>query len=168
MTTTYELTLGGKTKRSTLGTHTVQVDWDALPEPSKDFAIRYGLRQYLADAMAGAEDEADAKAKVDARLAKLVSGDLTRTQGSGGLNKPDTVDTRAAKLARAVIMSALKDANQKAEKDVITAAVKAMVEGDPQYKEMAAQQIKAETGMKTAKTLDLASLGIVLPTAPTE
>lgn len=152
------LTIGGATKRSTLGQHAVEFDWDAMPDTSKDFIVRYGLRQYIADAMAGAENEADAKAKIEARATKLRSGDLARTKGEAK-DAPDSVASRAIKLATATIRAALKAANAKADKEVIKAGAAELVRTQPKWTEDAQAQLDAEKTMGGG--LDLAALGLI-------
>jgi hypothetical protein len=149
MTTIYELSLGGQTKRSRITPFARKVEWNGLPDVSQDFIARYGLKQYLADAMAGASDQADAEAKVDARLAKLVSGDLSRTKGEGG-DKPDTEQGRALKLARAAIRDMLKAKNKTATKEQVAEAAKALVEKNPKYLAEAKKQLAAEAKSKEA------------------
>lgn len=104
-----ELTIGGQTKRSKYQPKTVTVDWASLPPASQDFIVRYGLKQYLADGVAGAESQADFDAGVEERLGKLKSGDLTRTKGDGA-KRPDTETGRAQKLAKDAIRAKIKAA----------------------------------------------------------
>lgn len=149
MTTIYELSLGGQTKRSKVQPFARKVEWNTLPDASQDFIVRYGLKQYLADAMAGASDQADAEAKVDARVAKLVSGDLSRTKGEGG-DKPDTEQGRALKLARQAIRDKLKAGNRTATKEQIAEAAKVLVEKDPRFTKEAKRQLAEEAKAKAA------------------
>lgn len=104
-----ELTIGGQTKRSKFAPKAVAVDFAALPQASQDFIVRYGLKQYLADGVAGAESQEDFNTGVDERLGKLKSGDLTRTKGDGA-KKPDTETGRAQKLAKGAIRAKIKAA----------------------------------------------------------
>lgn len=124
--TTIQLTIGGKSKRSRLGQHSVAIEWDKLPDASQLFVINYGLRQYLADATAGAGTEADAKAGIESRVRKLQDADFSRTRGEAA-DKPDTVEGRFLKLARADIRERLKAANQTVEKEKIADAAKALL-----------------------------------------
>lgn len=107
--TKIEMQIGGATKRSKYTPKAVSIEWDKLPPASQDFVIRYGLKQYLADGVAGAEDQAAFDAGVDERLGKLTSGDLSRTKGEGKA-KPDTELGRAQKLAKESIRAKIKDA----------------------------------------------------------
>lgn len=153
------LTIGGQTKRSTLGQHPVEIDWDTLPEASKTFITSYGLKQYLADAMAGAENEADAKAKVESRVAKLVAGDMSRTRGEAK-DAPDSVGSRALKLAKATIRASLAKANMKADKETVNDAAGKLAATDA-YREQAQAQLDAEKAMGEGMGDDLlASLGL--------
>lgn len=147
MTNTIELVIGGNTKRSRTGQHPVSVDFDALPETSKAFIVSYGLKQYLADGMAGAETEADAKAGVEARVQKLQSGDLSRQRGEGA-SKADTVEGRALKLAREAIRASLKAANQTAEKELIAEAAKEFIKTDESFMKEAKKQLDQEAKAK--------------------
>lgn len=155
--TIYTLTIGGQTKRSTLGQHTVELDWDAMPEASKDFVTRYGLKQYIADGMAGAADEAAAKAGVETRVAKLLSGDLTRTKGEAK-DAPDSIGSRAMKLASATIRAAMKAKGLKADKDAVKAAATQLVASQPKWTEDAKAQLETEAGMSAG--VDLKALGL--------
>lgn len=158
MMTQETLTIGGKTARSTLGQHPVTIDWEKMPEASQDFIVRYGLRQYLADAMAGADNEPDAKAKVNARLAKLVSGDLSRTKGEG-FAKPDTEEGRAIKLAKTEIRRLMAEQKVEATKEDVAAAAAEMVKTDGAWLKEAKKQIAAEkASAETLKTEDGAAL----------
>jgi hypothetical protein len=154
----YELTIGGNTKRSTTGQHPVKVDFDKLPDASKEFVIRYGLKQYLADGMAGAANVEEAGNGVKARMAKLESGDLTRTRGEGK-EAPDTVETRAIKLIKAAIRTQMKAKNVKADKDAINDAAKKVLadekKGQP-WRDKAKKQLDDEA--KLAGDLDLSDM----------
>lgn len=153
----YELVIGGNTKRSKTGQHPVKVDFDALPEASRAFVTRYGLKQYLADGMAGCENVADAKAGIDARLAKLLSGDLTRTKGEVSA-KTDTPLGRAIKNAKVAVIAAMKEANisTKDMKEAILEAAKDQVESDPTWLEEATAELAME--QKKAGKIDLSKL----------
>lgn len=151
MQSTQTLTLGGQTKRSQIAQFTRNVEWNGLPDNAQEFIVRYGLKQYLADAHAGATEQSDAEAKVDARIAKLISGDLTRTRGD--TDKPDTETGRALKNAKAAIRKALKDANKTADKETIANAAKAAVEKNPKWLADARKQLEAER--KASEDTDL-------------
>lgn len=140
--TVQTLTIGGNTKRSKLGQHKVEIDFDALPQASKSFVIAYGLKQYIADGMAGANDETDAASGVSERVRKLKEADFARTRGES--TNVDSVEQRAIKLAKAAIRTALKAKNAKADKEQIDTAAKAYVERDPQWKLKAKEQLDFE------------------------
>jgi hypothetical protein len=106
--TEYKLNIGGKTKRSQAGQHEVIIDFDALPEASKDFIIRYGLKQYLADGMAGATEPSAAKAGINARVTKLKEANFERTRGEAGPVDDEAVLAR--RLARDEFLAAVKAA----------------------------------------------------------
>lgn len=155
--TMIELVIGGNTARSKTGQHPVNVEWDKLPDASKDFIQRYGLKQYLADGMAGCENVADAKAGIEARVAKLLSGDLTRTKGEASI-KTDSPEGRALKNAKAAIRQAMKEANisQKDMAEAIAEAAQAQVANDPTWLEEATAELAMEK--KKAGKLDLSAL----------
>ena len=142
-----ELNIGSTSKRSRFTPKPVSIDFDALPEASRAFVIAYGLRQYLQDAQAGAETEAEAHANVDARVTKLKSGDLTRTRGEG-LSKPDTVESRAIKLAKDFLRNALKEAKATATKKQVAEAASELIKTDSTFMKEAKKQLDAETGLK--------------------
>lgn len=146
--TQLDLTIGGTSKRSKIAPFTRSVDFDALPEASRAFVIRYGLKQFLADGMAGETEQANAESGVDARIAKLLSGDLSRSRGEREI--VDTVESRALKMARAAIRDKLKAANVTAEKEKVAEAAKALVASQPKWKAEAKKQLDAEAAAKGA------------------
>ncbi len=167
------LTIGGNTKRSRF-THEAKVDWEKLPEESRAFIIRYGVKQYLADGTAGAETEAEFKAGVDSRVAKLLAADFTRAKGEGNA-KPDTPEGRALKLAKAFLREQIKTANAKAlaadakaeplkpAPEVIEASAKKMLAANGKWLAEAKAQIereKALAGEETGEEDIMALLGI--------
>jgi hypothetical protein len=160
---TIQLTIGGNTKRSTLGQHPVSIDWDKLPEASQAFIVNYGLKQYLADGMAGAENEAAAKAGVETRVNKLVTGDLSRARGEGK-DAPDTVTTRARKIIRALIVAKAKAKGIKTEAEQIKAAVDAVMSDEVKaapYMEQAKKELDAQAKLADGAGDDfLAALGL--------
>jgi len=157
MQSTIELTIGGNTKRSRTGQHPVKIEWDKLPEAAQDFIVKYGLKQYLADGMAGAENEADAKSGVESRVAKLLSGDLTRAKGET-VTRTDTPEGRALKNAKAAIRQAMKEANisQKEMGEAIAEAAADYVKNDPTWIEEAKAELAMEK--KKAGKLDLSAI----------
>ena len=142
-----KLVIGGKTKKSRFTPLPVDVDWNALPDASQAFVIAYGLKQYLADGMAGAESEAEAHNEVKARHEKLKAGDLSRAKGER-TEKPDTVDSRALKLATAFIREALKAEDVKADAATIKEAAQELVKDEPKWKAEAQKQLDAEAKAK--------------------
>jgi len=145
--TTINLTIGGTTARSNKGQHPVSIAWDKLPEESRDFIVKYGLKQYLADGMARAEDEAQAKALVDERVAKLLAADFSRASGE---SKPDSIEARALRMAKEFVRAKLKEANATADKEKVAAAAEKLVEAQPKWKAEAKKQIEAERKAKEA------------------
>lgn len=142
-----ELTIGSTGKRSRFTPLAVSLDWDALPDASQRFVIMYGLRKYLQDARAGIEDEKEAREASLARVEKLKSGDLSRTKGEAR-EKPDTVESRALKLASAFIREELKKVEAKAEASAIREAAQELVRDEPKWKAEAKKQLDAEAGLK--------------------
>ena len=136
---TIELTIGGKTTRSLNGQHTVTVDWENLPEPSRSFIIRYGLKQYLADGAAGAANHDELVGGVDARMTKLANADFQRTRGDGSA-KLDTEERIALRLAKEMIRAKLKANKLEAPKEKVEAAAVALLAKDTDE----AKGIKAE------------------------
>lgn len=163
-----QLTIGGDTKRSKKGKHPVKIDWNALPDASQFFIINYGLRQYLADGMAGAETEAEAAAAIAERTRKLTEADFSRTRGEG-TSKPDTVDVRALRLAKEFLRNRLKEANQTVEKDKIAEAAAKLVETSTpmDWKAEAKKQLDAEAKTREsaakAEAIDILSLVGIVP-----
>lgn len=156
--TVYDLTIGGQTKRSTTGQHPASIDWEKLPEASRDFVIRYGLKQYLADGMAGAENVADAATGVAARVAKLLSGDLTRTRGEAK-EATDTVGGRATKLVKAAIRTTMKAKDVKASKEAVAEAAKKLLADEAKAKPwLAKAQKQLDDEAKMADDLDIGDL----------
>lgn len=149
--TKFDITVGSTGKRNKIGTFTVPVAWDALSDEVQIFIIKHGLKQYLADAAAGVTDRSDAEARIKAKLAKLVSGDLSRSRGEGP-SRPDTVDSRALKMARDHIRTLLKEANEKADKEAIAEAAKLLVAEEPKWKKEAKAQLDREAQLKAEPT----------------
>jgi predicted lipid-binding transport protein (Tim44 family) len=162
------LSIGGKTARSKYEPKAVAVDWENLPDASRQFVLLYGLKQYLADGTAGAESQDDFNAGIDGRLAKLVSGDLSRKTGERDA-KADSPEGRAFKLAKEAIRARITNARKadpkadiNATKEAIDAAAKAWVEKDPKWLKEATRQLEeAKAAASDADTL-LADLGIDL------
>lgn len=146
---TIQLTIGSTSKRSRFQPLPVEIDFAALPEKSREFVTLYGLKQYLADGMAGAESQDEAHNGVRERIRKLVEADFSRSRGE---ERPDTEETRALKLARQFIRDKLKAANQTAEKEAIADGARKLVESQPKWKIEARKQLEAEA--KTRSSVD--------------
>jgi hypothetical protein len=151
--TVYNLTIGGNTKRSTLGQHPVEINWDQVPEEARQFVIKYGLKQYLADGIAGAENVQAAKEGVAERVRKILEADFQRTRGEGGA-KPDTVEGLALKLAKDAVRAKAKERKVKLEKEQVEAAAKAWVDRDPKFLEMAQEELNRKAGLMDSFDLD--------------
>lgn len=83
----------------------VEVSWDDLPKVSQEYIINYGLTQTLNDCHASAEDDADAEAKVKARLDRLIAGNPPEV---GAKSDPVTA------AAREIIVNMLRSTGMKA------------------------------------------------------
>lgn len=157
-----EVTIGGKTVRSSNGQHTVSIAFDALPEASKAFVINYGLKQYLADGAAGATNNSELVEGVNARVAKLESGDLSRARGEGAV-KVDSETGRALKLAKDAIRLKAKAAKVVLPKEKVAEMAAALVEKDPDYRKEAKRQLANEATLESGDdflTAMLAEAGI--------
>lgn len=78
----YEITVAKAEK-------TFQVDFDKLPEASREYIIRYGLRQSLNDSVAGAEAKSDeALKRAQARYDGLLDGTIREGSGGGAALSP--------------------------------------------------------------------------------
>jgi hypothetical protein len=147
---TMQLTIGGNTKRSKLGTFDVELpDFDVLPEKTRDFVIAYGLKQYLADGMAGAADRDAAQEGIDKRTAKLLEGDFTRTRGDGA-GKVDSVDQRALKLIRQMIRDKAKAQSVKLDKEQVDETAQTYLDSPKgqQYRDIAQRQLDEERAIQ--------------------
>lgn len=139
-----QLLIGGNTKRSKLGQHAVEIEWNNLPDESQQFVIKYGLKQYLADGMAGAENVQDAKEGVEERVRKLLEADFGRSRGESS-GKLDTLEARMVKIARQAVREKAKAKKVKLDKDQVEAAAAAWIERDPvKFTEEAQKQLDAE------------------------
>jgi len=146
---TQAITVGGKTVRSSNGQHTVEIDFAALPEASQAFVVTYGLKQYLADGAAGAENHDQLVEGVNARVEKLLSGDLSRARGEGKV-AVDSETGRALKLAKDAIRLKAKAAKVTLPKEKVAAMAETLVEKDGSYRKEAKRQLAAEATMRDA------------------
>lgn len=142
-----EMTIGSTGKRARFEPKTVQLDMAALPKESVEFALAYGLKQYIADGAAGSEDQAGFNLGVDQRVRKLLEADFARTKGEGQA-KPDTEEGRAKKLASMAIREKLKQAGAKADPKAVSEAAAKMVAADPKWKKAAAKQLAEEAKLR--------------------
>lgn len=158
--------IGGATKRSKFAPVTVEVDFTTLPQASQDFLVAYGIKQYLADGVAGAESDQDFNEGVAARLAKMKDGTVG-VRGSGeGKGPTDSVEVLARQLARQAINAALKAQGiDKPEAEAMNAAITQLLASDngAAFRTEAATQIEA----RKAKTASLSGVlaGLFAPAA---
>lgn len=167
------LVFGGKKKRKVNGQElppftakTVTIDWNALPEASRDKIIEYGLTQFIADGTAGAGDQTDFDSGIDAKVAKLLSGDFSRTSG-GNLSGSayDSVDKLTTAKVRDMIKGKLKAANITVDADKRAAMITAFM-SDPAkvapFREAAEREIEAQKVLASGTGLDdlMKDLGI--------
>lgn len=148
-------------------THSVELDWAALPEASKAYIIGYGLKQALNDAHASVKTLSEAKGLVDKRLDQLIAGNPpTARTGSGKDALTRECENIAAAQLRSVGIKA-GDARKAVEthgweKVVESLATKAG--GDPAEalaRVEDAAQTKLDAGKNAAPAgVDLAALGL--------
>lgn len=134
-----------------------------LPIESQAFLIRYGIRQYLSDGAASAKTAEGFAEGIDARLQNLVDADFTRNAGDGP-SATDDPEVLANALAREEVGAAIKAAKATVTKEQRASAVTA-------YRAAHAERLVAEATRRIAARkneasgVDLAALGIVIPTA---
>ena len=116
---TINLTIGSK--RSSYEPQAVTIDWDKLPDASKAFVIQYGLKQYLADGVAGAESQEAFNNGIATRKTKLVEGTcgVRATGEKGPTNDPETL---AKQMARTDVRETAKAKQAKLTKEQVEAA----------------------------------------------
>lgn len=147
------LTIGGNTKRSKTGQHSVEVPLALLPAESLAFVIRYGLKQYLADGMAGATTEAEAAEGIAARMEKLAKADFSRTRGESG--PTDDVATLAKRIAREEVQTKVKAHGVKLPKERMAEIVAALFERDEKrLRTEAEKRIKARNDAVEGMSID--------------
>lgn len=83
---------------------TVTVDFDKMPQASKDHVVAYGIRQILNDAMASAKTKAEAEGMWAKRLDNLMNGTLRASPQREG----NPVRARAMELAIAKVIKSAK------------------------------------------------------------
>lgn len=146
----FDLTIGGKTARSKTGQHAASINWNEVPDEAQEFIIRYGLKQYLADGMAGAENVQQAADGVAERVRKIMEADFARARGEPS-SKPDSIEARALKIAKGKVRDTAKARKVKLDKDQVQAAAEAWLKRDPtQFMELAAKEIEAEEATRAA------------------
>jgi len=110
------LTFGGKARQKDKATGVAPapftkqervLDWEKMPEASKQFLARYGAQQYIADGSAGAKTQAEFEAGIDSRFDKIAAGDFSRVTGERAPS--DDVETVAKRIIREEINSAAAD-----------------------------------------------------------
>ena len=130
----------------------VSLDLASLPIASIAFALTYGLKQYIADGTAGSEDQSGYDLGVDLRIQKLMAGDFTRASGERA-SKPDSVESRAKKMATQAIRDKLAATGQKADKAKIAEAASKMVANQPIWMDKARKALADEA--KAIEGIDL-------------
>jgi hypothetical protein len=142
-----DFTIGGKTAKSKWTPHVATIDFDSLPEASRAFLLHYGIRQYLADGMAGATSQAEFDTGIKDRLTKIAEADFSRTRGEG-LGKPDTDESRAIKLAKAAIRAKAKANNMTLTKEKVDETATKLIAADPKFLAEAKKQLAAEAKLR--------------------
>lgn len=118
-----QLNIGGDNARSKFKAVPTTIDWDKLPQASKDFIVRYGLKQYLADGTVKAETQAQYAEAISARVKKLNDADFSRTVGQSG--PTDDPETEGRRLAHNDVLDFMKENGIKADKDAVKKASEA-------------------------------------------
>lgn len=142
-----EMTIGSTGKRARFEPKLVQLDMAALPKESIEFALAYGLKQYIADGAAGSEDQAGFNLGVEQRVRKLLEADFARAKGETS-NRPDTAEVRAKKLAAQAIRTKLQANGAKADAKAINEAAGKMVAADPKWITAAKKQLADEAKLR--------------------
>lgn len=134
--------------------HTVEIDFDKLPESSKRYVIEYGLKQSLGDSHVSAENDSEAVSFIEKRLAKILEGTMgTRTSSA---EPADPVEAEMVKMARNAVESKLREKGFKLRgknADVTPDKVQELIKG---YVEKHGDKLRkvAEENIKRAKALE--------------
>lgn len=131
----------------------VNIDLATLPAASIEFALAYGLKQYIADGTAGSEDQAGYDLGIDQRLKKLAEADFARSAGERDA-KADTAEGLALRMVKEAIRAQLKLKGMKADADKITAAAKAKVAAEPKWLKQAEKELAARAALAEATDAD--------------
>lgn len=125
----------------------VNIDYDALPQQSKDFVINYGLKQLLADSHVAGKTPDEKAGLLDKKLDKLLEGTLDiRTSTRGG----DPVARELTKLATLRTEAHFKKLGHKI-KDVAKAdhaAIMAKFRAHPKLVELAKANVEASDAIE--------------------
>lgn len=92
------------------------IDWDALPQASKDFVVHYGLKQLLADSHVSGKSADEKEGLLNKKLDKLLEGTLAIRDG--GTRTGDPVARELTKLATAKVDAHITKKLGKKVKDV--------------------------------------------------
>lgn len=147
------LTIGSTGAKAKYKAATVNLDLATLPAESIVFALRYGLKQYIADGTAMDKDLASQSgfdAGVADRVRKLLEADFKRTSGGERGPRTDTPEGRARKLAATAIRKHLKDNGLEAEAKAVNEAAAKQVENNPKWLVLAKQQLADEAALTEA------------------
>ena len=163
---TISRTFARRNSETTLGAVTFQapdgdylVNSKVLPKSSVEHLLMFAL-QSLQDAYAGAADDADAKAKFDAKLTKLLEGKIGVRQPGGAAVSDETRHIRI--ILRSLVAAAVGKAEWKAmdeadKLDTIDAASAGLSDADKAaVDERVADAIaaeKAKAGLKIAVSI---------------
>ncbi len=128
-----------------------------LSPASIDHLMTFAL-QTLQDAYAGAEDEADAKGRFEAKLARILDGTIgTRSGGGSGV---DPVVAEIRNLIRADIKKAIGDDWKTMDDDARNAALDKVFADQPEDVQAAlTEAAKGEIARKAAEKAAKAALG---------
>lgn len=130
-----------------------------LPASSVDHLLTFAL-QSLQDAYAGAESEADAKERFNAKLDRILAGTLgTRSGGSG----VDPIVAEVRNLIRADVKKAVGDDWKTMEEDARNAAIDQVFESQSAEVQLTLREAaKGEIARKAAEKAAKAALGAKL------
>lgn len=131
-----------------------EIDTDALPEAAFRYFVEYGVRQSLADAGASKEGTAAKREAANARLARLMQGDVPTGGGGGGVDPRDAALVALLKSAKVRKLAATKYAAE----DVPSAREPGAVSGfiAAHFAEDTVVRIsKAAAAMVAAKSLEV-------------
>lgn len=136
----------------------LSVDFNSLPEVSKQFIIEYGLRQKLNDAGSSAtvkelgaiEAGNQAFALAEASLAALIAGDVSRGAGKAGMTLEERITQRVIRATFKAVCKRPVSKEPSADNDSLLAAI-GQVYGKPADVILKALQKKIDAEIELAR-----------------